>query len=69
LLVIAARARCAPSSVCPAVTATTSASVAPEPHALRLRNKRELMMFAPDPNDTARDGLAIDILRPTESDS
>jgi hypothetical protein len=27
------------------------------------------MMFAPDPNDTAREGLAIDILMATESDS
>jgi hypothetical protein len=53
----------------PAATATARATVAPVPHAHSNRNAREFMRFAPGPNNTARDGLVIDILRSAESDS
>src|SRR5258708_7616605 len=46
------------------MTARASASVAPQPQAHSCRNERELTRVAPDPNDTARKGLATRILNP-----
>jgi hypothetical protein len=50
------------------MTATPSATAAPAPQAQSGQNVRTLLVFASDPNDTARDGLAAGILS-TESDS